>query len=505
MAALSQQFVKNIFTSSVAFGIRIVLNFFFIPYITFMYGGARYGVWVIIFQTVSYFTLFDCGLNSALTKYVSEYFSKKDFKNINRTLSTANTLYLGIGTIVFIGVLLVARYLFGYFKIDSIEMIAEGKNALTILGLFIAGQFYTMAFGNSHSAFQRHDVIRILNAIEEILRIGVMALLIYSGYGLQALALTILISSLLRSLAGAIWLKKLFPDISFSLTNFDREIGRKLFRYSKITFAISIGWIIMFSSDSFILGLLSSSAAAGIYNPGAQLMLYMRNIINNIGTPLIPAISHLQANEAYERIRAIYLKGLKYVSLVSFVMATGVILYAKSFVALWLDPEFAQTAEVMMILAIGTVFFLPQILGNSVLFGCGKHKYILYVLICEVIGKVLLAFLLIPRWGVQGMALANSIPQVLFYTTLYPLLIGRFLKISYGNIIIILLKTAFPALILTAGSALLLQKYIPVDSWSLLFVHIVIILSINSIYVNYVVEDDDKEILKAFFQRKHAE
>ena len=34
---------------------------------------------------------------------------------------------------------------------------------------------------------------------------------------------------------------------------------------------------------------------AGIYAPGAQLMLYFRNIVNNIGIPLIPAISHLEA------------------------------------------------------------------------------------------------------------------------------------------------------------------------------------------------------------------
>ena len=501
MTTLSQQFMKNIFTSSTAFGIRILLNFFFIPYITFMYGGARYGVWVIIFQTITYFTLFDFGLNSALTKYISKYLSKRDFKKINNTLSTANLLYFVIGTLVFILAYIFIQFFFDYFKIETDALISEGKNALTILGLFIAVQFYSIAFGNSHAAFQRHDIIKTLHAIEEIIRISVMALLIKNGYGLVALATTLLITSTLRSIAGAIWLKKLFPELTFSLFKFDNEISKKLFRYSKITFVISIGWLIMFSSDSFILGLLSSSTAAGIYAPGAQLMLYLRNIINTIGVPLIPAISHLDANNSYDRIRQIYLKGLKYISFISFVMAAGVILYAKPFVSLWLESEFAQTADVMVILAVGTAFFIPQIIGNSILFGCGKHKIIMYVLLCEVVIKIILSIILIPLFGVIGMAMANTVPQVIFYTTLYPILIGRFLKISFGRIVVTSLKTAFPGLIITFGFGTLMQKYMMVESWSHLFIHIAIILTIALFYGYLILEKDDKIELKKFIGR----
>ncbi|KAA3631523.1 MAG: hypothetical protein DWP97_12815 [Calditrichaeota bacterium] len=498
MSSLSRQFIKNVITSNISFAIRIVLNFFFIPYITFMLGSEAYGVWVIIFQTITYFTLFDVGLNSAITKFVSGYLPKQDFRSINKILQTSQLIYWGIGAIVFGLVYLFIIFFFDSFKIDSAELIEDGKDALIILGAYIAVQFFAISYGTSHSAFQRHDVLKVLHASEEIVRISVMTYLIYNGYGIVALAWAILITTTIRSLAGVVWLKNLYPELKISFGSFDKESAKKLFNYSKVSFGIALGWLVMFSSDSFILGLISSSVAAGIYAPGAQLMLYLRNIINMVGVPLIPAISHLQSNNSIDRIRSIYLKGVKYISFLSFLMATGVILYAKPFTGLWLTAEFAQTADVMVVLAVGTAFFIPQIIGNSVLFGNGHHRYVFYVLICEVITKLGLSVILIPLFGVIGMALANTIPQVLFYTTLYPILIGRNLNISYFRIMFTLLKTAIPAVIIVYGIGTLLLSKLTITGWGDFFMQIGLILIPVAFYGYLIIDSDDKAELKKF-------
>ena len=500
MAELQRHFLKNILFSSNAFIIRILLNFAFIPYITSQFGSSRYGVWVIIFQVVSYFTLFDFGINSALTRFVSKAFAKKDFHAVNKTLATSNLIYFIVGSIVGLLVFLFAEFYFHIFNITSPVLISEGKTALILLGLFLSFQFYMMAFGNSHGAFQRLDISKNLIALEEIARIGIMTILLYNGYGLIALALTILGTTIARSLAGMYWLKKIHPEIKFSYS-YDSQSAKQLLGYSKITFFISLCWLVLYGSDSFILGLLSTTAAAGVYAPGAQLMLYMRNIINVIGVPLIPAVSHLESQESFKRIQTIYMKGIKYIAFASFAMSTSVLFFAKPFVELWLDSQFAETTDVMRILALGTAFFLPQIIGNSILFGCEQHKTILKVVTLETIAKLILVVFLIPLFGIVGMAMANAVPQIILYTTLYPYLIGKVLKISYGRIIYEMLKTATLGMCIAYIISVFLRRYFLIENWGA-FIWQTALVALAVLIAGYMIlEKDDKEMLKSFIKK----
>lgn len=462
-----------------------------------MFGSTRYGVWVIIFQTVSYFTLFDFGINSALTRFVSKAFAKKDWTTINKILSTAHSLYFIIGTIVGLLVYILAELYFKIFEISSPELISEGKTALMLLGVFLAFQFYMMAFGNSHGAFQRLDISKNLMAIEDITRIGVMSALLYYGYGLVALALTIVVTTMIRSGFGVIWLKKIHPEIKLSF-HFDKGSAKQLFGYSKITFFISLCWLILYGSDSFILGLISTTAAAGIYAPGAQLILYIRNIINLIGTPLIPAVSHLESQNSFERIQIIYMKGLKYISFISFAIATSVIFFAEPFVHLWLDAQFVQTADVMKILAVGTAFFLPQIIGNSILFGCEKHKIILQVVVLETISKLTLVIFLVPLFGIVGMAMANALPQIILYTTLYPFLISKILKISYGRILYEILKTGTLGMVVAYLLSSFLRNFFTIESWLSFAWQVMLVVLVVLAGSYLLLEKDDRKMLKEF-------
>jgi len=152
---IGRQFFKNMFSSWFAYLIRIIITFLFVPYITTVLGGERYGVWVIIFQTIGYFSLLDCGFSSALTRYISKYLGQKDFPGINKILNSANLLYLIIGAVVFAGVYLFVTFFFEYFKISDPALMQEGKNALLILGAFMAFNFIALPFGNSLGAFHR--------------------------------------------------------------------------------------------------------------------------------------------------------------------------------------------------------------------------------------------------------------------------------------------------------------------------------------------------------------
>jgi len=491
---------RNIGVSSSAYLARIVISFFFVPYITTVLGDARYGVWVIIFQTINYFSLLDLGLTSAITRYVSKYLAEKDYPGISRVLSTSTMLYSVIGSVVFGCIYLFAALFFHYFRIGDPAMVEEGRKALMILGLFMAFNFYLLPFGNSLGAFHRFDLARGLAVAEEALRTAVMVWLLHSGYGLVSLAVTLVIFTVVRHVVAAVWLRHLYHEVRFSSNALSKETAALLFRYSRVSFAIVAGWLVVFNTDSFLLGLISSSAAAGVYYPGAQLLLYLRNAVNAVAQPLTPAVSHLETTRGIGAVTNLYLKGLRYASYLSFVLCTGVVLFARSFVTLWLAPEFSSAAEVMMILAVGSSVFVPQIIGNSVLFGIGKHRYVLYVVACEAAAKIILALVLIRPYGLVGMALAAAAPQVILYLTLYPAFVARVLNLSFPGLLGRCLGPGLAGAIVGGSSGLLMRYLLPPTSWAALVGDVAVVLAASLLAGWGVLAPEDRERLKKYLR-----
>jgi O-antigen/teichoic acid export membrane protein len=449
MDQLKQQLHKNIGVSWAGHLVQMAISFFFVPFITSVLGDARYGVWVIVFQTISYFVLFDFGLEQALVRFLSKHLSTRDFIRINQTLSTTLGLYLVLGSAIIVGVWLTATFLFDYVRIGDPLMLQEGKTALKIIGLYMGLRFFLTPYGGVLGGFQRFDIARGLGIVEELVKAALMVWLLASGYGLVALAWTVVGLSVLKQGAAYVILKRIHPEVVVSPSGFHRATAKELLGYSKITFGIIIGWLIIFNTDSVLLGLLASSAAAGVYAPGAALMLQIRLIVNAVGGPLTAAVSHLEARNDLETIRRFYARGIKYCSYLSFFASVGVILYARPFVALWLEPEFAGAAEVMRVLAVSSAFFAPQILGNAVLFGTGNHSHLLRVLVLEAAAKIALSLVLIGPYGMLGMAYAAAIPQFLLYVTLYPVLLARVLKVTPAWIVLSSLRSGLTAMVVS--------------------------------------------------------
>jgi len=451
---------------------------------------------VILFQTINYFSLLDLGLTSSIIRFVSKYLSQRDFGRVSRVIATSGVLYLIVGSLAAIGLFIFVEFFFHIFKIADPNLLAEGKTALQILAVYLAFNFYFLPYGGSLVAFQRYDMHNLISIGEEIVRVGLMIWLLSAGYGLVALALVIVGTTIARNLIAFWWLRRAFPEIKFGWREADRETGRMLFGYSWISFAIVICWLVIFNTDSFLLGVLSGTAAAGVYHPGAQLFLHLRNLINGAATPLAPAVSHIESTSDLDRVRRLYFRGSAYIAFASFTISTLVILFAQPFVDLWLPEAFAESASVMIVLACGSALFLPQIVGNSVLFGIEQHRYLLYSLICEAAAKIVLAIVLIPRSGLLGMALATIIPQIAMYSTLYPALLASVLGTTHWKILWNIFRPGGMALAAAAPVGILLTWLWPVDGWLSLIAEVAIVVLIAAVVAyRFLLAPDDRNKL----------
>ncbi len=501
MLEVGQQYLKNVSWSWAAYAARLAITFFFVPYITYVLGGPRYGVWVILFQIISYFSLLDLGLTSAITRYVSKHLARRDYGAINRVLNSSTVIYLAAGIAAMLGVFLFTQFFFDFFRIGDPATLEEGKTALLVLGAFVAFNFWLLPFGNSLPAFHRQDIASLLRLGEETIRAALWALALYLGEGLVTLAFVALGLTVARHFVSAFLLRKLHPEIAINFGLTDRATIGALIRYSRVSLGIAAGWLVIHNTDSVLLGLLTSSAAAGLYQPAAQLLLHARNLVNAAAAPLIPAISHIDASSPQKRVRDLYLRGVKYVSFLSFFIATAIVIYARPFVDLWLPAEFHDTSQVMAILAIGSAVYIPQIIGNSILFGIGKHKYILWVLVIESTAKIGLALSQLPDLTMTDMAIACAAPQVVLYLTLSPYLMGRALTISPLIIIGTVLRNGLLAAFVTYCPALLMQGLLTPNSWFALTANALVVAAVAAPVGWAILECKDRDRLRSLLRR----
>ncbi len=500
--SFSRQFLLNIFSSWYAHAIRIIIAFFFVPFITSIMGDSRYGVWVIIFQAISYFSILDLGMNAAVVRFISKYLGENNFEKINRVLNTATLFFSAIGVIAAALIYYFSINYFGIFRIDDPALAQEGATATAIMGIFVGVRFILMPFAGSFVAFHRQDLANLLNICEEIIRTFAIVLLLYQNYGLIELAQTVLAISVMKQLVAVIVLKKLQGKIQFSFKHVDTGTIKSLFDYSKTAFGIALAWIVIFNSDSLLLGIVSSSAAAGVFNPAIQAMYHLRMMVNAIGIPLTPAVSHLEVTTDTATIVRVYLRALKYTSFLSFLICTGMVIYAEPFIGLWLPASFLPTADVMKILAISAAFYLPQILGNSILLSLDKHRYLLIVLFLEAGLKILLALFLIKPYGIIGMAVASAAPQLILYTTIYPHYVSKVLGITYSEGMRPVLFTGMIAVFVTTVTAYFLHLWLPPWTWTSFGINIAIVVAANAIPAMFIVEKKDREKIVNLFKRK---
>ena len=495
---IGRQLIRNVLSSGVSYAVRIVIAFFFVPYITSVLGTERYGIWVIIFQAISYLSLLDFGFERAILRYVSKFVGQRDFDSINGVLSTATVAYFGFGLLVLIAGAGVGAILFPALC-PSYELLAEAQTAFYVVVAYLAVRFWLMPFAGSFGGFQRYDVLNAMEIAEELVRVSILIALLTSGYGLVALAMAIFGVSLIRQVVALIVVRKLFPRVHLVRAAITRATARLLTDYSKVSFAIAVGWMVIFSTDSILLGLLASPAAAGIYAPGASVMLYLRMIVNTVGTPLTPAVSQLEGMARGETIRDVYLKGIRYFSFASFFLAVGVIQYAKPFVGLWLRPEFAESADVMIVLSVGAAFFLPHIIGNSVLFGVGRHRYLLWVLTAEASLKIILSIFLIGPYGPVGMAVAVVAPQILLYSTVYPFFLSRVVGARYYLVLITELVTGLFAIVITWPISYVMKIWLSPESWANLILNVAAVTFV-AIAAGYfvILLPEDRERFKGY-------
>lgn len=160
-------------------------------------------------------------------------------------------------------------------------------------------------------------------------------------------------------------------------------------------------------ADVLMLGTLKGVEAAGVYAPvnrGAQLIVFILMAFNG---PLSPTIASLYADGKRKELQRILIKTSRVCLLVSAIAATGLWLLGKQYLFVF-GAEYVQGLDALRILCVGQVLYVFVGLAPMVLSMTGNAQFTAMSGLVGAVANIILNFLLIPRYGVSGAAIATT-------------------------------------------------------------------------------------------------
>jgi len=434
----SKRLVYNSLLNVTTLVTHAVIGFFLIRFFLGRFGEERYGVWVLIGGSMfRYAPLLSMGLNSAVNRYIPLYLAKNDTEGIQRVVNTS-LFFFTMLTLLLVMVSLVIYYNVGsWFAIEP-ELVKTAGTLVLIVGFCFA---FAMPFQPSTavlSGLQRYDLINVVVLIVLVSRTGLIVLLLFRHYGLLTTGIVFGLSEIVVRILHCVFVKRLLPDASLSLTKINFRLLKEMLSYGINTLMYSMGAIIIYHASSLIIGIFIGTAEISQFTVATAGVLLLTQFLGAFTAVIKPAVSDLDARDDHATVKEIALLTQKYSLLLIIPSVCFLIAMGREFLHVWVSDRFEDPAVIdtmaliLAILAIGHGLRLAQHSNFLVLVGRGRHKIFavltaLTALLCVSASVISVKVL---NRGLIGIAWSNFLPMALISGVILPIYFNRKMHIS---------------------------------------------------------------------------
>jgi O-antigen/teichoic acid export membrane protein len=372
-------------------------------------GDGPFGVWAFVESLLAYFTLFDLGIAACVVRFVARFHATGDRDDLNRLISTALALFIGLGLLLFaVGAMLLPAI------IPSLE---RAEDVLGFALLMLANLAITLPLSlfpsilDGLERFGLKSIVRI--AILIVRTIGVIVVMEHRP-SLWNLGVLFVACNLVEHALFAVLSIRLLPAMRLSWRLVDRATMTRVKVYSLHAFLAMVAGRTCVQSGAIIIGILLGAAPVTHFALASRLIEFAKALLRTATNTLTPAVSSLEAAGEHESIRKMFLKGTRWVLYLILPVQIGLLIFGRPFLTLWLgDPIYAERSyPVLAILSATLSLVIAQSVAARILYGIGKLKSFARAALLEAVANVLLSLLLASQIGLIGVAIGMAVPNL---------------------------------------------------------------------------------------------
>ena len=471
--------VRNAAANGLTRVVSLGLGFLLTPVILHAIGAEAFGLWVLVGSIVAYGSLLNLGIGGALTKYIAQHRARNEGAAARATIVAALRLYMLMGLLVAaIGVALAPLLPRLIAVPPELELVAQLTTALMAVGLGTG-----IACSTAPAVLrglQRYDAAGAIAIVTSLLAAASTLLALALGWGLVGIVALGVPMPIVSQLLAAVAVRRIAPELSPAVglvpvppigrpSELDAGTGptedpaaavpsgltRRILGFSWPLLLLDVAGMLQSKTDEIVVGVMLSLGAVTPYSLGRRLSAIPRTLAEQFAILLLPLASELDALDDRERLRRLYLGGVRLSLAIAMPLTGCLALLAVPILNAWVGPGFEGSAPIVVILVVATAVDLSMWPAGFVLQGIDRHHWLAPISLASGLANLALSLALVRPFGIVGVAVGTLIPTtieaVVLLTpfTLRTLGIGplRFLAESLAPALLPLV----PMLVLVAG------------------------------------------------------
>jgi O-antigen/teichoic acid export membrane protein len=369
-------------------------------------------------------TLNRLGMERAVARFTPIYEEKEEFA------SAAGAVVLALGTMTALGFAIVTLVI-GFNSLLT-DTFIENPAVINILVVLIVLapvdafdellQALFAAFGKARVLFLRQHIIG------PCLKLATIALTIAISGDIHTLA----IATVFASVAGIFLYGVLLPNVLrernliqyFRPGMFSIEY-RRLFRFAMPVFTADMASALRLVLVFAILEYFHSLSNVADYRAVMPIARLNSVVLMSFSILFLPMAARLFAQKNTALLGEMQSHVALWVTVLSFPVFAACISLAEPLIVLLLGERYASAAPILAILAVGYFFQAALGLNRQTLRALGKVRVLLYIEIIATIIVLIATWLLAPRFGAIGGAIATTATMIL-YSSMNTIALWRF-------------------------------------------------------------------------------
>ncbi|MHB1270930.1 MAG: flippase [Thermoleophilia bacterium] len=348
------------------------------------------------------------GLDFGVVRYVALYVGEGSFQKARQTLRTALLLGLATGIVVMGTVIIAAPSV-------AAHLLSETSQSVTVLRLFaISIPFWVGArlFNATTQGMHRmHYQVFSRDLGEQLSKLVFTGIALAVGAGLAGVVVANVASVVLAMLLSLFFAMIVMAPARESRAAATAGSSRELVHYSfPLAFSNILGMVLVWI-DMLIMGYLGTATEVGFYGAALRVGVVSSAIFLAFTTVFTPVISDLYNRHISRELHLLYKIVTRWIFICTLPVVLLQLLFAEPIMNMF-GSQFAAGSGALMILALSQLINAASGPAGYMVLMSGRSRLELLNISVSLAVNVAACFLLIPRYGVIGAALANLMAAV---------------------------------------------------------------------------------------------
>lgn len=433
---------------------------------------SEFGLYGLLISIPTYVLIVQASVEVAAIRAVAQ---AEGQEQRDRALTTALALYACFGALASLVIVFGGWALLGVFDVSP-ALRADARLGLVLLGAVnLAGW----------PAKTAQDLLR---GSQQFVPAAVAEAVAYVGFGIL-MGSSILLGAplwvvvglggslpLLAGLAAVVALHRLRLGFRVRPSTLSLPYARSFLSISSYLSVVGIADLIIYSLDRAILGAFRPVATVGLYEGPVRAHNLIRQLQGTLALTVMPAAAALLAEDDRERLRALLVRGTRYLMLATVPLTATFMVLPGPILEVWLGPRFEPAATAMTILVSYWLIGVASSVGGAMLIAAGRARLIAGFASCVALLSLALSLALTPVLGLDGVVLGTSAANF----AMVPVIIGIYCRVFEVPVRVLVQDAFLPAY--ATGVALALLEFagralLPVERLSVLFALVALVLS----------------------------